>query len=354
MTQNRPIALVTGAAGYTGHAIALSLADRGYTVRALDLRAAPKSPNLEPIVGDLADADALARAAEGAELVVHTAAIVPFGLPTRISREKIAEVNVVGTERVLAAAENAGAARFVLLSSTGVAFGGDPISGGDESLPEPIRFIDDYSWSKAEAERRVLGAAREDFQTVAIRPNGIWGPDEQHHQPKLLKFAKMGMNQFKWSPDARTDFTHRDNIVHAVNLSDEAMKEGREGVSGEAFFITDDEHFHALDFYVPLLEGLGYALPKYELPAAAMFAAAFFCEAGSRLLAPVKSIEPFFTHGVILKITRDNYYSCEKAKARLGYEPVVRRADGMIECVRHYRAQGLGKGPDRSGQPATA
>lgn len=120
---------------------------------------------------------------------------------------------------------------LVFISSTGVVFTGSPISNGDESIPIPDQLNCSYSKSKAEAEAIVLlsnGTTLSDGKrklcTTAIRPNGIWGPGEQHHLPLLLTSATIGGHIFSFGKHARTDFTHRKNLAHALLLAEKRMR----------------------------------------------------------------------------------------------------------------------------------
>jgi NADH dehydrogenase len=124
--------LVTGAAGGLGRALIPVLRSRGWNVRALIHRRAVETAD-EQVAGDLGDAASLARAAAGADAVLHLAA--------RTHARRAAdyfEANLEGTRRLLAA----GAPRFVHVSSRAIGEGG----GG-------------YSDSKREAERLVERSA---------------------------------------------------------------------------------------------------------------------------------------------------------------------------------------------------
>lgn len=103
--------LVTGAAGFIGSHVAGLLRDAGHDVRALDLRAGEGVA-----AGDVRDEDAVGRALDGADAVVHQAAKVGLGvdvsdLPAYVS------VNALGTAVLLAAMARRGVTRLVLASS---------------------------------------------------------------------------------------------------------------------------------------------------------------------------------------------------------------------------------------------
>ena len=92
---------VTGGTGFLGAALVQELLAREVPVRVLarpSRRAdALESQGAEVVRGDLADADCIARAVQGADVVYHLAAKVD----TPGSRADFLEANVAGTERVL-------------------------------------------------------------------------------------------------------------------------------------------------------------------------------------------------------------------------------------------------------------
>ena len=116
--------LITSGAGFIGSHIVAKLVTMGEKVRVLDNFSSGKRANvdgledkIEVIAGDILDHDALKKAAAGARVIFHQAALrsVPFSVenPTLVNR-----VNVEGTLNVLTAARDAGVKRVVYASSS--------------------------------------------------------------------------------------------------------------------------------------------------------------------------------------------------------------------------------------------
>lgn len=104
--------LLTGAAGGIGRRVRPLLRDH-YTLRVTDVTAPAEATGDEVVVGDLLDADILARAVNGVDAVIHLA-----GNPRPDSTwDEVEAANVRMTEQVLAAALEAGVPRVVLASS---------------------------------------------------------------------------------------------------------------------------------------------------------------------------------------------------------------------------------------------
>jgi nucleoside-diphosphate-sugar epimerase len=161
---------ISGGAGFLGLHLARRLLGEGHDVRTLDvvpLDDAELERSVEELRGDVRDPDAVRRLVAGADVVVHAAA----ALPIQASRESIRSVNVTGTENVLLAARDAGAARVVFISSTAV-------YGVPEKHPieedDPLVGVGWYGESKIDAEALCRVAA---VETTIIRPKTFIGPE---------------------------------------------------------------------------------------------------------------------------------------------------------------------------------
>jgi dihydroflavonol-4-reductase len=168
-------ALVTGATGKVGHAIASALLERGDQVRALvrdPKRAASILPaGIEPIRGDVTDVASLAAAVEGCELVFNS-----MGMPEQWVRDEAIfdQVNAVGSGQVAGAAKRAGVRRFVHTSTHDVFHAGAG-ERFDETMVADYPKATAYERSKQRAEELVL-AERNGMEVVILNPAGVYGP----------------------------------------------------------------------------------------------------------------------------------------------------------------------------------
>ena len=162
-------ALVTGASGFIGGAVARALLRRGAHVRVL-LRpdTAPNVPepgDVEIARGDLRDAGAVCSAVRGCDAIFHVAALYSFAAPA----SEVLAVNVGGTRNVIEAVRAEGA-RLVYTSSiatVGAMHNGvlpDERSMPDGPAPGP------YKESKREAEAMVREEARRGLDAVIVNP----------------------------------------------------------------------------------------------------------------------------------------------------------------------------------------
>ncbi|MGD9712906.1 MAG: NAD-dependent epimerase/dehydratase family protein [Thermomicrobiales bacterium] len=183
----RRSALVTGGAGFVGsHLIERLIAD-GWNVRVFDTRRpeggwfeAIDQTRLEVVVADIRDAQAVASAAEGAEVIFHQAAIASVQRSIENPQETV-EVNIGGTVNVLEAARKSGCRRVVFASSAAV-YGDGPESPKVETLPP--RPLSPYAVSKLSGEQLcAVYSHLHALETVALRYFNVYGPRQDPSSP---------------------------------------------------------------------------------------------------------------------------------------------------------------------------
>ena len=181
--------VITGGSGRVGSYVVPELLAAGHEVTVFDLRP-PKSDRVAHIDGSVLDLAACREAFEGAEAVVHLAAIPhPMSDPP----ERVFEVNTMGTWHVHQAAAEAGARRVIHASSDstyGYVFRKHEIPVDylpiDEDYPQ--RPQDPYGLSKVAGEH--IARAFSDGQgleTVALRICWVWTPDQPEAYRKVTQ-----------------------------------------------------------------------------------------------------------------------------------------------------------------------
>jgi len=184
-----PKILVTGGAGYIGSITSRHLIDRGYEVIVADDLSRGHRHNAPADflrVISLEDTDALARAMEGADAVVHFAAYIAVGESTR--EPELYFSNNVGGTLSLFQAMNRAQVRCLVFSSTAAVY------GNPEKVPipedAPFAPVSPYGESKATVERMLgqLDICR-DVRSVVLRYFNACGAEPAHglgeqHEPE--------------------------------------------------------------------------------------------------------------------------------------------------------------------------
>jgi nucleoside-diphosphate-sugar epimerase len=195
--------LVTGATGKVGSRLTKRLARREANVRALvrdrtraeDLREA----RVEVVAGDLLDADSLAVAVKGVDVVIHCAAFFRGATP-----EQAHAVNDLGTQHLASAARAAGVKRFIF-TSTGLVYGsnGGRLAGEDD----PCAPAAAYPSSKLAAERFLL--LESGLDVYVLRLPFVYGDGDPHIQEAIPMMRS-------FPPAQRMSIGHHEDVAQAV------------------------------------------------------------------------------------------------------------------------------------------
>lgn len=310
---------VTGASGFVGGAAVKRLRSGGHDVRAMSRSEKSdgkiRALGAEPVRCDLEDVTA-AHIGD-AEAVVHSAAFVEQWGP----RDAWFKFNVEGTRRMLEAARAAGVKRFVHIGTEAALFHGQSLNGVDETYPLAPNSPYPYSATKAQAEQLVRAANAPPFETIVLRPRFVWGPGDTTLLPTIIAMAKAG--KWSWVNGGRcmTSTTHIDNLTHAIEL---ALTKGR---GGEAYFILDDGVRAMRAMITGMAASQGVTLPDKSLPGWVADFVGAACETLWTVL-PLSG-EPPLTRFSAMILSRDSVLKDDKARAEMGYRPVISVEDGM-------------------------
>lgn len=319
---------LTGATGYTGGRLLAALSDRGDEVTVL---ARPQSisegirARARVVEGDLADVGALARLVEGADAIVHVAAVYrTAGHPDAYYRE----VNVLGTERLLEAAARRGVRRFVHTSTVGV-HGHVEHAPADETAP--FHPGDVYQSTKAEAEALALDYhRRRGVPVTVVRPGAIYGPGET----RLLKlFRSIARGRYAIVGSGRS-FYHPvfiDDLIAGFLLALE-----RPEAVGEAFLVCGPSYASQLDLAALIAKHTGGRVLPFRIPARPIQWLGDVVEA---VCVPL-GVEPPLHRRRVDFWTKSRAFTIAKARRLLGYDPQVDLDEGIARTAAWYREAG--------------
>ncbi len=316
------IILVTGGGGFLGGAVVRRLVDEGARVRSFSRGTYPDLDTLgiEQVQGDLADPDAIQRAAQGVDIVFHVAARP--GVWGRY--QDFHRPNVFGTQNVIQACREQGVSQLVYTSSPSVVFDGRDMAGVDESVPYPDHWEAHYPRTKALAEQMVREAGRNDLPTITLRPHLIWGPRDNHLVPRIIERARRLRRV--GSGTNRVDTIYIDNAADAHLLASNALMR-RPELSGRVYFISQDEPILLWDMVNAILAAADLPPVKRSISAPAARRVGAFMEWFYRTLH--LSGEPPMTRFVAGELATEHWFDISAAKNDLGYHPRVTTREGL-------------------------
>ena len=329
----------------------------------------------EIIVGDIRDKDKLQSVCTKNQInvIYHLCSFGMSGKEMLANEQMIYEINVQGTENVIAAAstkyneiqdkisersklhENPSVkqpVRVLYLSTYNVIFGSSQIDNGDERMDYfPLeKHVDAYSKSKAIAEQKILEASNsESIKSIALRPAAIYGEREKRHLPRIMKNIEAGRFFFTIG-DAMVDWVHVSNLVYALmdalifissNSNASIGKDQKKEQilpANNVYFISDGTPRKNFDFLRPLCSVLDKPFPKLNLSVSLMDKFAFLCEKSCLYTGKLFKWqpEPFICRAEVYKVGITHYFSIDKAKRDLGYKPKINSDEGMKRVCSFY------------------
>jgi len=304
--------LVTGGAGFIGSHLAEELTRRGERVRIADSFITGKRQNLshldgiELVEGDLSDLGVARRAVEGADYVLHQAAIpsVPKSVQDPITSNR---ANIDATLSVLVAARDAGVKRVVYAGSSS-AYGDTPTLPKHEDMPTGP--LSPYALQKLVGEQYLkLFTNLYGLETVTIRYFNVFGPRQDPSSPYsgVISIFCRALLENR-APTIYGDGEQTRDFTYVVNVVDGVLRACTAEASGMVINVATGSRITLNKLFSTMCELTGRRLQPAYGPA----------RAGD---------------------VRDSQADISKAKKVLGYTPLVSFEEGLRRTVEWYRTQ---------------
>jgi nucleoside-diphosphate-sugar epimerase len=335
LTARSRSALVTGATGFLGAALAIRLHQLGYGVTGLgrDLYRGRALAAAGPrfVSCDLEDYGAVAAAAAGHDLVFHCAALSsPWG-----SYDQFHRANVVATQHVVAAARELGAARLIHVSTPSIYVDQRDRFDIREDEPLPATSINHYAATKRLAEAIVDEASARGLATVTLRPQGIFGPGDRTIFPRLIRVARRGRIPVIGDGTNIVDVTYVDNVVDALV----AAIDSPPATLGRKYNITNGEPVRNYELIERMLTAVGVPFRGVPVPFAFAYHAAHLLEL-IYARPSLRAFEPPLTRYSVTVLGKSRTLDIGAARQELGYRPRVGLDEGLQRFARWWKEEG--------------
>ncbi len=326
---NKPLYLVTGAAGFVGSELVRQLLADGQSVRALVRKPeqiqALQDAGAEAVLGNITSLEDCTKAMQGVKGVYHIAAM--FREADQPDDAYVA-ANVTGVENVLNAAIKAGVERVIHCSTVGV-LGHIENPPGDEHTPYSPGDI--YQRTKMKGEQLAIETFKGgEISGVVIRPAMIYGPGDTRTR-KL--FSMVSKKRFFYVGKGQ-------NLVHFIDVRDLArsfmLAMAATETNAEIYIISGERALSLKEFCSIAAKKLNVPPPKLRLPVKPMQWAGSLCEA---ICIPLKINPPLYRRRVDF-YTKDRSFTSAKAKDQIGFSPAISVEQEISDIVDDYRQRG--------------
>lgn len=342
------VVLVVGGCGYLGSNLVKALQAEA-TCSAIHVVSRRPTENIFPDVsyhaGDIADAEQMASlfAKIQPRVVFHTAS------PKDIAPEKLLyQTNVNGTRNLLQVAAKTTSVRAFIYTSSDSAFEQQP---GVKQTEETARLYtkhsnaNPYAKTKAIADAEVQAAHNSStLSTAVIRIPGLYGENDDNCVATLLGTIKKDQHKVQLGDNKPLfEFVYVEKACEAHILAAKKLLAADSKVGGEAFFISDGVSLPYFDFARKLYAAAGHPVSKDKIQVAPLWLVVGFAHIGEWFYW----IFTFNTKVPEMRSQRIKYlgagcqWNIDKAKERLGYEPVTDQ-DAVLKKVAEFESKRLG------------
>jgi len=298
--------LITGANGFIGRNLCVYLKEKGYCVLGAVRNNVRDVPGVDEyiLVGDINESTDWQEALAGVDVVVHLAGRVHIMRDSAVEPvEAFRKVNVLGTERLAQMAANAGARRFIFISSV-------KVNGKDA-----------YGVSKMEAEQVLASVAAEtELEVVILRLPLVYGPGVKANFKSLIKLSGSGLPLPFKGVNNRRSFLYVGNLVDAIVTCIQHPK-----AAGETFLLSDGQDVSTPD----LIKMIACAMNKKAI----LFSLhPGILKALCKIVGKAEELE---------KLTGTLLVDSSKIRNLLGWKPPWTLEEGIMRTIKGFRVASL-------------
>ncbi len=325
--------LVTGGTGFVGSHLIQQLRAQGDSVRTLVRPtsdcALVESMGAETVVGDLDDFDSLCHACAGRDIVYHSAARVEMvGTEAEFQR-----TTVTGTERLIAAAGEAGVRRFVHLSSCAVyhpaLFATGQIIDEQSPTPEPPHWFP-YGRAKLRAEQVVRQKCSPGMEWAIVRLGYLYGPRNRTMRSYVEPAMRDSTMRIIGDGQNELAFVYVTDVVRAVALAGRCPE-----AAGQILIAGGNDHVTQQQYFDAMADGFGIPRITRRIPYRLAF---FFGWLGEHLIRSGPR-QAALRRSAIALTGLPQRLRCDHTQQLLDWRPEVRFENGIRAAFEWYHSE---------------
>jgi nucleoside-diphosphate-sugar epimerase len=319
--------LVTGAAGFIGRHLVRRLLSEGARLRVF-VRREPSSEwmnnqNVEVVIGDLGDPEAVDRAVAGTETIYHIGGAMKGGA------HDFERGTVVGTRNVLASMKRHRVGKLIYVSSLSVIWASNARKGEKLTENAPLETMPEkrgvYSQTKLEAERIVTEAVKNDgLRAVILRPAKVIGPGVQPLGFEIAFRAK-GRMVIVGNGSMAPPMVYVEDLVDAIKLA-----AASDALDGSIFHIVDSEEVTRNELAREYLNHLMPGGKMMRVPITMFYGLALLVQILFKFLGRPAPLSTYKLRSAFAPLSFDS----TAAEKRLGWKPKVGVRAGLRETLK--------------------
>ena len=321
--------LLTGATGFLGYRtlerlIQLPTVDK-IVATGRSLRSSREIINskVSYVLGDLTNESFVNRLMENIDVVINTASLSsPWG-----SESSFYMANVITQKNIINASINNKVKRFIYISTPSIYYNGKDRELVKESDPLPIKFVNNYSKTKRDAE---ILLEESKLSYIIIRPRALIGRGDTVIMPRLIKAHSAGRLKIIGNGENTVDLTSVSNVVESIILSLNAPVKAL----NQAYNITDDNPVVLWDYINLVFKGIGKNKIEKVVKFRVAYKVASILEWVSKWMTKK---EPALTKYGVGVLSKNFTLDVSKAKELLNYKPVITTDESINEFIKWHK-----------------
>ena len=304
---------ITGATGFIGSNLALTLAEKGHQVKALvrdKARAARlKHDHIELVYGSLDNKNILEEAMDGVDGVFHLAA---YAKPWAKDPTLYNKINLVGTHHVVEAAKAKQVNKIVFTSTAGT-IGPSSEAPLNENSLRGFDFFNEYESTKFMAEKYLKDYVLQGMNICIVHPSRVYGPgllSKSNAVTVMVRDFLRGRWRIIPGNGKRVgNYVYIDDVVEGHIA---AMEKGKPGEQ----YILGGENVSYLTFFTTIRSLSGKSFRLIKVPVGLLIAISFL----QMQLARMVNRPPLIPPKWVKKYLYDWALDSRKAQEELDYK----------------------------------